>query len=252
MYLRVLSRATITNCTSSGNERDGIETQAVHVLKVDNCTLSNNGRMGAVAEQRVDNNTDGPVQVQFTNNTAFSNGSGGLGVETAAGLKPVYGYIHGNDVENCGNNQWGAGWGVVLGYNSYGEMSANTIRNFSTAGGTSGYRSAIVAGQNSGPVTISGNTVAGAGESGVNINGYGAATTLSGNQLSGASQNAIDIYNSPSSSITNNTINNNGGAGVSLALSANSQITNNIFYANAKPILITSSPNTVSSPNTYQ
>jgi parallel beta-helix repeat protein len=250
IYLSSISAVEISHCISTGNERDGIETQAVHVLTIDGCILSGNGRMGAVAEERVDDGADGPLLVRFTDNIVTDNGSGGLDIETAAGLDPVNGYIHGNYVANCGNDAWGYGWGIVLGRNAFGEISGNMVKGFSTTGGAVGFRSALVAGENAGTVNITGNIVAGAGERGVNVNGSGNVVNVTGNEISAAAQDGVNIYNVVSASIVNNVIHDNAGYGVYLSLSPDSRITNNVLVKNAHPIGVVSSPNTVTDPNT--
>ena len=253
MYFHTLNNLSILNCVSQHNERDGIETQAVHYLDISNCDLSDNGRLGGVAEQNVVTNADGPLEVSFTDNIANNNGSGGFDIETAKGLPAAKGYIHGNTVENGGNDQWGYGWGVVLGNNTYGEISSNTVMNFAATRGP--YRSAIVAGGNSGTVTIAHNTVKGSGGDGIHVNmteGRGYPANITDNTVLNNAQDGISAYNAPSSTLRGNIIGNNSKNGITMSGAARSSVTDNQIYGNgAQPVSVTGSGNVVTRPNIY-
>src|SRR5207302_5579818 len=253
MYFHTLNNLSILNCVSQHNERDGIETQAVHYLDISNCDLSDNARLGGVAEQNVVTNADGPLEVSFTDNIANNNGSGGFDIETAKGLPAAKGYIHGNTVENGGNDQWGYGWGVVLGNNTYGEISSNTIINFAKTGEP--YRSAIVAGGNSGMVTIAHNTVNGSGGDGIHINmgaSKGYPANITDNTVLTSGQDGISAYNAPSSTVRGNIVGNSRKNGITMSRAPGSSITNNQLYGNGgQPVSVTSSHNVVTRPNIY-
>lgn len=252
MYFHTLKNLSILDSVSQNNERDGIETQAVHYLNISNCDLSGNGRLGGVAEQNVVTNADGPLEVSFTDNIASNNGSGGFDIETAQGIAPAKGYIHSNTVENGGNDQWGYGWGVVLGNNTYGEISSNTVINFATTGGP--YRGAIVAGGNSATVTIDHNTVKGSGGDGIHINmteGKGHPANITDNTVLNSAQDGISAYNAPSSTVRGNIVGKNGKNGITMSSAPGSSITNNQIYGNgAQPVSVSASSNVVTRLNT--
>lgn len=183
LYAAFVQTLTVTNSVITGNERSGIEMIPAANATISGNTISGNGYYAAVAEQDP-GGASGPLNIQFLNNIAHNNGSGGFDVETGTGMPAAYGKIHSNDIQDCGNDMWGYGIGAVIGHNAYGEISNNTVHNFNQSGPHfPGYGTAVVA-TPSGPITLTGNYVSNTGDWGIVVNGTGGAATITGNSTS--------------------------------------------------------------------
>jgi parallel beta-helix repeat protein len=233
--------ATIADSGFTGNERYGIELQAVHNSTVSNSIMSGNGGMGGVSEQNFDGTLDGPLVAKWLNNTLVNNGSGGIDVETDPTLPPAQGVLEGNHVTNCGNNNWGSGWGLVIGNHSFGVIENNEIHNFAAQVPPSAYSNAIVYGSNGGPIQILNNTVTGTPSYGILGNMGLYPVTITGNTVS-TNGTGIFIYNSPWVQISSNIVTNDVGAGISVYWSDGSSISGNQYSANNPDLMINGMP----------
>lgn len=231
MYLRNIENVGITDSQATGNERYGIELQAVHNSTVQNSTMSFNGSMGGVSEQNFEGPLDGPRVAQWFGNTLIANGSGGIDVETDSRLSPAQGILRGNRVINCGDDGWVGGWGLVIGLNSFGTIDGNWVQNFAAQASSGNYTNAIVYGQNAGPITIMNNTVIGTKSRAISGVHGAFPVTISGNLLSN-NGTGIFIDDSPHAQITNNTVANSSEYGIAAFRSQGSTISGNQLTGN--------------------
>jgi hypothetical protein len=263
IYVKIADSATFINCKSLESERDGIETQAVHTLLVDSCILSNNGRLGAVSEEDVSNaHRTGPYTAIYKNIVAVGNGSGGMDAETYEdrndpNYQPVHGLFYNNWVENGGFDCFDDyGWGIVLGYNSYGEISNNTVINYGPCGSVFG--DAIATGQNNGDVIINNNTVVGASGAGIMHNDDLAtahSVSVNDNDITAARNSGINLGGAGAgwtSTVLGNVSHDNTGYGISVSSLPNSTIANNVLFSNSVGnLLVTGSAGSTTTPNTF-
>jgi parallel beta-helix repeat protein len=227
----------VINYTSSiANERYGIELQADHYSTVSNSKMTGNGALGGVSEENYAGPLDGPKVAQWLNNTLANNGGGGIDVETAANLPPVQGILKGNVVTDCGNNNWGYGWGLTLGLNAYGVIQNNEVDNFAAHATSPAYTNAIVYGANGGTIQIANNTVKGARTYGILGNEGKYPVTISGNTVN-ANGTGVFIYDSPGVQLLNNIVSNNIGAGIAVYWSGGT-ISGNQYSANNPDLII--------------
>jgi parallel beta-helix repeat protein len=241
LYLMNSENATIADSSFTGNERYGIELQAVHNSTVSHSIMSGNGGMGGVSEQNFAGPLDGPLVAKWLNNTLANNGSGGIDVETDPTLPAAQGDLEGNNVTNCGNNNWGSGWGLVIGTHSFGVIENNKIDNFAAQVPPSDYSNAIVYGSNGGPIQVLNNTVTGTRSYGILGNMGLYPVTITGNTVS-TNGTGIFIYNSPGVQISSNIVTNNVGAGISVYWSDGSSISGNQYSTNNPNLLINGTP----------
>jgi parallel beta-helix repeat protein len=240
LYLINSTNATVSNSSFTGNERYGVELQAVHYSTVSHTMLSRNGAMGGVSEENYAGPLDGPLVAQWLSNTLTSNGSGGIDVETASSLPAVQGIIQGNVVTNCGNNNWGSGWGITLGLKAYGVIQGNEVDNFAAAlAPNTPYSSAIVYGANGGTIQILSNTVKGTRSYGILGNEGLYPVAITGNTVH-ANGTGIFIYDSPGVQLSSNTATNNVGAGISVYWSDGS-FSGNHYSSNNPDLMINGS-----------
>jgi parallel beta-helix repeat protein len=237
VYLTNSLNATISYVASTGNERYGIELQAVHYSTVSHSTMSGNGSIGGVSEENYAGPLDGPRVAQWLNNTLANNGGGGIDVETAASLPAVQGILQGNIVTGCGNNNWGSGWGLTLGLNAFGVIQNNEVDNFAAQAASTTYSSAIVYGDNGGPIQILNNKVNGTRSYGILGNEGLYPVTITGNAVN-ANGTGIFIYDSPAIQLSSNTVTNNVGAGISVYWSDGSTIAGNNYSSNNPDLMI--------------
>lgn len=233
LYIRNVENVRVKDSQFTGNERYGIELQAVHNSTVQNSAMSFNGGMGGVSEQNFDGPLDGPLVAQWLDNTLIANGSGGIDVETDPKLPPAQGILRGNQVIDCGNEKWDAGWGLVLGLHSFGTIEGNRVQDFAAYASPSDYTNAIVYGQNAGPISIINNTIIGTKSRGILGNNGEFPVAITGNTLT-ANGTGIFIYNSPRVRITNNTVTNSSGFGIAVFWSHGSTISGNQLAGNLR------------------
>lgn len=230
-YIRNVESVRITDSQFVGNERAGIELQAVHNSTVSNSVMSANGGMGGVSEQNFEGPLDGPLVAQWLDNTLEANGSGGIDVETDPKLPPAQGILLGNHVVDCGNDRWDAGWGLVIGLHSFGTIARNSVEHFASYALSTNYASAIVYGRNGGPISVLNNTIIGTKSYAI-VGDYGAfPVTISGNTLNNNGA-GIFIYRSPGVQITHNTVVNSAASGIDVSWSKGSIITDNQVSGN--------------------
>lgn len=241
LYMRSIENVQVLESQFDGNERSGIELQAVHNSTVRDSTLSFNGRLGGVSEQNFDGPLDGPLVVQWLDDMMVANGSGGLDVETDPRLPPVHGVFDGNQVIDCGDNMWDAGWGLVLGVHSFGLVEGNTVRNFAASTPPGDYTNAIVYLRNAGPIQIVRNTVTGTRTRAI-VGLNGAYPVVIANNLLTGNGAGIFIYNSPSVTITDNAVSDSAGVGIDVFWSAYGTITGNQFHGNHGDLQIDGHP----------
>lgn len=237
LYLINTEHATITASHFIGNERYGVELQAVHNSTVSNSEMSGNGGMGGVAEQNFEGPLDGPLTAEWLTNTLVNNGSGGIDVETDPNLPPAQGIFKGNQVINCGNNNWGSGWGLVIGMHSFGSIEGNEVDNFAANAPPSNYTNAIVYGQNGGPIDIFNNTVKGTKLYGIVGSSGLFPVTITSNTLAN-NGTGIFIYQSPGVQVLDNTVASSTGAGIAVYWSDGSAISGNQFTANSPDLVV--------------
>jgi len=237
LYIRNVENVRVTNSQFTGNERAGVELQAVHNSTVSNSVMSNNGGMGGVSEQNFEGPLDGPLIAQWLDNVLVNNGSGGIDVETDSKLPPALGILQGNRVIDCGNDNWGSGWGLVIGFHSFGTIRGNWVERFAAYASPGDYTNAIVYGRNGGPISILDNTVIGTKSYAI-VGNYGAfPVTVSGNTLTD-NRTGIFIYKSPHVQIINNTVTNSSGSGIDVSWSHDSIITGNELSGNLRNVRI--------------
>jgi parallel beta-helix repeat protein len=237
LYLINSENVTINYTTSIGNERYGIELQADHYSTVSNSTMSGNGAIGGVSEENYAGPLDGPKVAQWLNNTLSTTGAGGIDVETASNLPAVQGILKGNVVTDCGNNNWGYGWGLTLGLNAFGVIQSNEVDNFAAHATSSTYTNAIVYGANAGAIQIANNTVNGTRTYGILGNEGKFPVTISGNTVH-ANGTGIFIYDSPGVQLMNNIVTNNVNAGIAVYWSDGGTISGNQYSANNPDLII--------------
>ena len=237
LYLINTEQATIDSSGFTGNERAGVELQAVHNSTVSKSVMDSNGGMGGVSEQNFSGPLDGPLVAQWLNNTLTNNGSGGIDVETDPNLPPAQGILKANRVIDCGNNNWGSGWGLVIGMHAFGTIDGNEVDNFASQVPASDYTNAIVYGTNGGPIQIVNNTVKGTKSYGILGNSGLFPVTITNNVLT-SNGTGVFIYSSPGLQISSNTVTNSAAAGISVYWSDNSIITGNQLTANSPDLLI--------------
>jgi parallel beta-helix repeat protein len=237
LYLINSEHATIKSSSFTGNERAGVELQAVHNSLVSDSVMSGNGGMGGVAEQNFAGPLDGPLVAKWVNNTLANNGSGGIDVETDPDLAPAEGIMQGNHVTDCGNNNWDSGWGLVIGLHSFGSIENNEVTNYAAKVPATDYSSAIVYGRNGGPIQILNNTVRGAKSYGIMGDSGLFPVTITGNTLI-SNATGIFIYDSPGVQVSNNTVTQSSGAGIAVYWSDGSSIFGNQFTSNRPNLVI--------------
>jgi parallel beta-helix repeat protein len=237
LYIRNVENARVTDSQFTGNERYGVELQAVHSSTVQNSVMSFNGGMGGVSEQNFEGPLDGPLVAQWLDNTLEHNGSGGIDVETDEKLPPAQGILERNQVIDCGNNKWDSGWGLVLGLNAFGVITGNRVENFAASASSEGYTNAIVYGQNGGPITIANNTIIGTKSRAILGNSGAFPVTITGNTLTG-NGTGIYIYKSPRVRILNNTVTDSSGYGIDVFWSHGSTISGNQLSKNLRNLRI--------------
>jgi parallel beta-helix repeat protein len=237
LYLINSGNVVINYTSSLGNERYGIELQADHYSTVSNSTMTGNGALGGVSEENYAGPLDGPKVAQWLNNILANNGGGGIDVETAASLPPVEGILKGNVVTDCGNNNWGYGWGLTLGLNAFGVIQNNEVDNFAAHATSTAYTNAIVYGANGGTIQIANNTVKGAHTYGILGNEGKYPVTISGNTVH-ANGTGVFIYDSPGVQLLNNIVSNSIGAGVAVYWSDGGTISGNQYSANNPDLII--------------
>jgi parallel beta-helix repeat protein len=237
LYIRNVENVHVTDSQFSGNERYGVELQAVHSSTVERSTMSFNGGMGGVSEQNFEGPLDGPLVAQWLENTLVANGSGGIDVETDPRLPPAQGILRRNRVIDCGNDRWDAGWALVLGLHTFGSIEDNWIQNFAANASASGYTSAVVYGSSAGPIEIAHNTVIGTRSHAVLGQQGASPVTITGNILL-HNGTGIVVYQSPRVKITNNTISNSAGSGIEVFSSYGSTITSNSLHGNKQDLKI--------------
>lgn len=237
LYLINSQNVTVSYSSFTGNERYGVELQAVHYSNVSHSTMSGNGAMGGVSEENYEGPLDGPKEAWWTYDTLSNNGSGGIDVETSPSLPPAKGVFQGNWVADCGNNNWGSGWGLTIGLNAFGVIQNNEVDNFAAKVPTNAYSNAIVYGANGGPIQILNNTVKGTRLYGILGNEGLYPVTISGNTVS-ANGTGIFIYDSPAIQLSSNTVTNNVGAGISVYWSDGSTISGNHYASNNPDLMI--------------
>jgi parallel beta-helix repeat protein len=237
LYLINSAQATIKSSSFNGNERSGIELQAVHNSTVSNSVMSNNGRLGGVSEQNFDGPLDGPLVAKWLNNTLVNDGSGGIDVETDPNLPPVEGIIEGNHVVNCGNNMWDSAWGLVIGLHAYGMIENNEVDNFAAQATQIDYTNAIVYGANGGPIQILNNTVRGTKSYAILGSEGLFPVTITGNTLA-SNGTGIFIYSSPGVQISGNTVSSSKGPGISVYWSDRSSIFSNQLSGNSPNLMV--------------
>ena len=237
LYLINTEHATVDASSFTGNERAGIELQAVHDSTVSNSTMSGNGGMGGVSEQNFEGPLDGPLVARWINNTLANNGSGGIDVETDPNLLPAQGVLQGNHVIACGNNNWGSGWGLVIGLHSFGTMESNEVDDFASKVPASDYSNAIVYGSNGGPIQIFNNTIRGAKSFGILGNAGLFPVGITDNTLTG-NGTGIFIYSSPNVQISGNTVTNSVDTGISVYWSDGATVGGNQFTANNSDLMV--------------
>jgi parallel beta-helix repeat protein len=152
-------------------------------------------------------------------------------VETDPKLPPAQGILRRNQVINCGDDRWDAGWGLVLGLHSFGAIEGNWIQNFAANASSSSYTNAVVYGRNAGPIDIVNNTVIGTRSHAVLGQQGSSPVTISGNILLD-NGTGIFIYQSPHVRITKNTIRNSAGSGIEVFWSYGSTIASNYLHGN--------------------
>jgi parallel beta-helix repeat protein len=231
LYIRNVENVRVTDSRFTGNERYGVELQAVHSSTVQNSTMSFNGSLGGVSEQNFEGPLDGPLVAQWLDNTLIANGGGGIDVETDPKLAPAQGILRRNQVIDCGNDRWDAGWGLVLGLHSFGAIEDNWIQNFAANASTNNYANAVVYGRNAGPIEIVNNTVIGTRSHAVLGQQSSSPVTITGNRLLD-NGTGIFIYQSPHVRITSNTVSNSAGSGIEVFWSNGSTIASNRLYGN--------------------
>jgi parallel beta-helix repeat protein len=236
-YIINIETVQITNSQFTGNERSGVELQAVHYSTMSNSVMSGNGRLGGVSEQNFVGALDGPLLAEWFNNTVSNNGSGGIDVETDPNLPAAQAIIKGNQVIDCGNDSWDAGWGLVIGLNSFGTIDGNRVENFAAQASRGDYTSAIVYGLNGGPISITNNVVSGTKSYGIVGDSSSFPINISGNTLL-SNGTGIFIYLSPGVQILQNTINNSSGPGIAVYWSDPATISGNQFADNLIDVLV--------------
>jgi parallel beta-helix repeat protein len=237
LYLINSEHATINSSQFTGNERMGVELQAVHNSTVSNSVMSGNGGMGGVSEQNFSGPLDGPLVAQWLSNTLASNGSGGIDVETDPNLPPAQGIVKGNHVISCGNNDWGSGWGLVLGMHAFGTVQGNEVDNFAANAPPSNYTSAIVYGNNGGPIQILNNTVKGTKSYGI-VGSSGLFPVTITNNILTNNKTGIFIYQSPGVQVSGNTVTSSASAGIAVYWSDGATISGNNFTNNSPDLMI--------------
>jgi parallel beta-helix repeat protein len=237
LYIRNVENVRIMDSQFTGNERYGVELQAVHSSTVRNSTMSFNGGMGGVSEQNFEGALDGPLVAQWLDNKLEGNGSGGIDVETDEKLPPARGILQGNRVINCGNDNWDSGWGLVIGLNAFGTIEGNWVENFAAYAATGGYSNAIAYGRNGGPIRIVNNTIIRTKSRGIIGNEGIFPVTITGNTLTD-NGTGIYIYKSPRVEITNNRVTDNSGYGIDVFWSRGSTITGNQLARNFRDLRI--------------
>jgi parallel beta-helix repeat protein len=231
----------VKSSSFTGNERSGVELQAVHNSLVSDSVMSNNGRLGGVSEQNFAGPLDGPMSAKWQNNTLVNNGSGGIDVETDGKLPPAEAIFEGNHVIDCGNNMWDSGWGLVIGEHSFGRIEGNEVTNYASKVPANNYTNAIVYGNNGGPIQILNNTVTGTKSFGIVGNSGLFPVTITGNTLT-ANGTGVFIYQSPNVQITGNTVTNSVDTGIAVFWSEGASIGGNQFTANKSDLMVNGRP----------
>ena len=158
-------------------------------------------------------------------------------METDPNLPAAQAIIKGNQVIDCGNDSWDAGWGLVIGLNSFGTIDGNRVENFAAQASRGDYTSAIVYGLNGGPISITNNVVSGTKSYGIVGDSSSFPINISGNTLL-SNGTGIFIYLSPGVQILQNTINNSSGPGIAVYWSDPATISGNQFADNLIDVLV--------------
>lgn len=205
--------AVVTRCVFDSCERDGILGMPVRNLNVSHCKFTNIGRL-AVANQQDTAVTDGPLEVKYFANHAENCGSGGFHVETATTLTVCKGIIVGNVVKNCGNDDWGYGWGITIANYGEGVIQGNIIEDYAISETTVNYGNGIVAGANGGRIIIAGNSVKHCRGNGIHIMNCSIPVVVEGNVSINNLLRGIYAYNSPNILVSGNECASNQQEGI--------------------------------------
>lgn len=213
LRLDYVQNVFVTKCTFDSCERDGILGIPAKRLNVSNCKFTNIGRL-AVANQHDMAVTDGPLEAKYLNNYAENCGSGGFHVETSTSLAVCKGIMIGNTVKNCGNDDWGYGWGITVANFGEGIIQANIIEDYAISGAAANYGNGIVTGANGGRVIIAGNIVKRCRANGIHVMNCSYPVIVTGNASLYNLNNGIYCYGSPNIVISSNEVSKNQKEGI--------------------------------------
>lgn len=235
VYAYNVNKALVDQCEFSENHRDGFIGIPVKHLFFTNNRCLNNGRMGCTSDRdREPNGPGGPLSVVYENNWVSNCGTGGLHVESTFGNPEVTARFENNTILNCGDQDWGYSWGIVLGPNCSGIVRGNTVDGVGQSSNLKTYRSGILIGGAGGPVTVYNNTVLHAGLSGIVVNDCKRPVQITGNRIRFSGENGVTIYQSEAVSVSNCIISRSQKQGIWLRLAPNCQIIGNTITNNSQ------------------
>lgn len=251
LYVINSEYATFTNVTSTGNERDGIETQAIHHGFVTNAVTANDGRFGFVAEQNFTAingsgaTTDGPGTITINGISCTSNGDGCTDVETDSALPVATEEAKGIVGNGDGNDPWGTTpgvsappancfeWDMAIGHAAQGSITNSTSINFATGVTYTcpAQQVPIYVINPGGPFILANNTVIGSGYDGIQVSDANAKDTyIVGNRVTNSAHDGIFAYDMTSNSIiANNTISKSTVYGLEMQLGSGAGVYANVI-----------------------
>lgn len=194
VYAKDLDRAEADHCTFEGNARDGFIGIPVRHLRFTGNVSRGNGRMGCTSDVDPEKRAGGPLEAVYLDNVVEDCGTGGLHVESDAGLAPVEARFERNRVSGCGGRDWGYAWGITLGANAWGLVKDNIIARTGQGSRLEAYRNGIHVARPAGDVRIEGNRILDSGRCGISVAESRGAVTLLGNTVEGAGSDGISAY----------------------------------------------------------
>jgi len=194
VYAKDVERAEAVRCRFEANARDGFIGIPVRHLRFEGNVCRGNGRMGCTSDVDPEKRAGGPLEAVYLDNVVEDCGTGGLHVESDAGLAPVEARFERNRVTGCGGRDWGYAWGITLGANAWGLVKDNTIAGTGKGSLLEAYRNGIHVARPAGDVRIEGNRILDSGRCGISVAESRAAVTLVGNTIEGAGSDGISAY----------------------------------------------------------
>lgn len=223
-------------------ERDGVLGWPIRHSEFTRCYSEDCGRGGLVCDRNVNSvnpNDGGPKSVIMIGNRIVRSGAIGLYAEahaddtanlTKTGTCDVV--FADNKVIDCGHDDWGFGYGIVMGNNCRGQIHDNTVVNFGIgSSSTVAACHAIQVGDYTGDVTIHDNIVSNPRCIGIFVNNTSSSSyqiNIHHNHIKTPGSTGIYVYDAPRTILDCNQIWTGNVNGIIVNLSNGTKLLSNI------------------------